>query len=78
MYNISGTCLKDQIYTQTNPPLPLRMTNWRRSMYNISGTYLKDQGLPNRSPWAHDVTGRYFGWLCFQAAGEPGFQGPLE
>ena len=42
-----------------------------RSMYNIAGTYLKDQGLPNRSPWAHDVTGRYFGWLCVQAAGAP-------
>ena len=45
--------------------------NMCRSMYNIAGTYLKDQGLPNRSPWAHDVTGRYFGWLCVQAAGAP-------
>ena len=49
---------------------------WCRSMYNIAGTYLQDQGLPNRSPWAHDVTGRYFGWLCVQAAGEAPCQHP--
>ena len=47
------------------------VVNLCRSMYNIAGTYLKDQGLPNRSPWAHDVTGRYFGWLGVQAAGAP-------
>ena len=39
-------------------------------MYNIAGTFREDQGLPNTSPWARDVTGRYFGWLGVQAAGE--------